>query len=48
VQLEAVAASLRQQGIELSAVETESEALALIAYLQSLGHAVRAAEGGVR
>jgi cbb3-type cytochrome c oxidase subunit II len=48
VQLEAVAASLRQQGIELSAVEAESEALALIAYLQSLGHAVRAAEGGVR
>jgi cytochrome c oxidase cbb3-type subunit I/II len=38
-----VAASLRKDGIELDAVAAKSEAIALIAYLQSLGHAVRAA-----
>jgi cbb3-type cytochrome c oxidase subunit II len=47
-QLDAVAAGLRKEGIELGDVEAKSEALALIAYLQSLGHAVRAAEGGAR
>ena len=47
-QLETVAESLRQQGIALGEVEAKSEALALIAYLQSLGHALRAAEGDVR
>jgi len=47
-QMGTVAAALRQQGIELDEVEAKSEALALIAYLQSLGHAVRAAEGGGR
>jgi len=44
-QLETVAASLRSGGITLSEVEAHSEALALIAYLQSLGRAVRAAGG---
>ena len=47
-QMETVSASLRAQGIELSDIEAKSEALALIAYLQSLGHAVRAAGGGAR
>jgi cbb3-type cytochrome c oxidase subunit II len=47
-QLDVVAAGLRKEGIALSDAEAESEALALIAYLQSLGHAVRAAGGGAR
>jgi len=47
-QMDAVAAGLRKEGIELGEVEAKSEALALIAYLQSLGHALRAAEGGAR
>lgn len=45
-QMEAVAASLRKDGIELDATQAESEAIALIAYLQSLGHALREAEAG--
>jgi cytochrome c oxidase cbb3-type subunit I/II len=36
-QAEAVAASLRGDGVELGAAQAKSEALALIAYLQSLG-----------
>ena len=36
-----IAASLRRDAIELDAVGERSEAIALIAYLQSLGHAVR-------
>jgi cytochrome c oxidase cbb3-type subunit I/II len=47
-QMGAVAGSLRKDGIELDEAQAESEAIALIAYLQSLGHAVRAAEGGAR
>jgi cytochrome c oxidase cbb3-type subunit I/II len=38
----AIAESLRRDGIEVDAVGARSEAIALIAYLQSLGHAVRA------
>ena len=38
---DAVAASLRKDGVELDEVAARSEALAVIAYLQSLGHAVR-------
>jgi cytochrome c oxidase cbb3-type subunit I/II len=45
-QLAAVAEGLRRENIVLSDVEARSEALALIAYLQSLGHAVRAAGAG--
>ena len=41
-----VAASLRRDGIELDAVQERSEAIAVIAYLQSLGHAVK--DGGAR
>ena len=44
--MEAVAASLRKDGIELDATQAESEAIALIAYLQSLGHALREAQAG--
>jgi cbb3-type cytochrome c oxidase subunit II len=47
-QMEAVAASLRKDGIALGEAEARSEAIALIAYLQSLGHALRAAGGGAR
>jgi cbb3-type cytochrome c oxidase subunit II len=47
-QLEALAAGLRKEGMTLSELEAKSEALALIAYLQSLGHALRAADGGAR
>jgi len=36
-----IAESLRRDGVDLDAVAAESEAIALIAYLQSLGHAVR-------
>ena len=46
-----VAESIRRDGIELDEVEAQSEAIALIAYLQSLGHAVRednVAMGGSR
>jgi cytochrome c oxidase cbb3-type subunit I/II len=39
-----VAESLRKDGIELSEEAARSEAIALIAYLQSLGRAVRAAQ----
>jgi cbb3-type cytochrome c oxidase subunit II len=45
-QMERVAASLRKDGVALGEVEARSEAIALIAYLQSLGHALRAAGGG--
>ena len=45
-QMEALAASLRRDGVTLGEVEAKSEAIALIAYLQSLGHALRAAGGG--
>lgn len=38
---EEIAASLRRDGIALDAIGARSEAIALIAYLQSLGHAVR-------
>ena len=45
-----IAASLRRDGIALDETEAESEMVALIAYLQSLGHALRegsmAAAGG--
>ena len=47
-QLDAVAAGLRKEGVELGEVAARSETLALIAYLQSLGHALRAADGGAR
>jgi cytochrome c oxidase cbb3-type subunit I/II len=36
-----VAGRLRSEGVELDAVQERSEAIALIAYLQSLGHAVK-------
>jgi cytochrome c oxidase cbb3-type subunit I/II len=36
-----IAESIRNDGIALSEVEAQSEAIAVIAYLQSLGHAVR-------
>ncbi|MGH0034976.1 MAG: cytochrome-c oxidase, cbb3-type subunit II [Myxococcota bacterium] len=42
----AIAASLRADGIELSERNARSEAIALIAYLQSLGRAIAKAEGG--
>jgi len=42
-EMAAIADSLRSDGIELGPVEARSEAIALIAYLQSLGHAVREA-----
>jgi cytochrome c oxidase cbb3-type subunit I/II len=42
-QAEQVAARLRAEGMELDAVEARSEAIALIAYLQSLGRALREA-----
>jgi cbb3-type cytochrome oxidase cytochrome c subunit len=42
-QMEQVAASLRRDGIALGEVQARSEGIALIAYLQSLGHAVREA-----
>jgi cbb3-type cytochrome c oxidase subunit II len=45
-QMEAVAAALRKDGVELGALGAKSEAIALIAYLQSLGHALRAAGTG--
>jgi cbb3-type cytochrome c oxidase subunit II len=47
-QMQALAASLRKDGVTLDEVEAKSEAIALIAYLQSLGHALRAAGGGSR
>jgi cbb3-type cytochrome c oxidase subunit II len=47
-QMQAVAASLRKDGVTLGEVEAKSEAIALIAYLQSLGHALRGAVGGAR
>jgi cbb3-type cytochrome c oxidase subunit II len=47
-QMEAVGASLRKDGVTLGEVEARSETIALIAYLQSLGHALRAAGGGAR
>jgi cytochrome c oxidase cbb3-type subunit I/II len=40
-QAEAIAASVRADGIELDEAAARSEAIALIAYLQSLGRAVR-------
>jgi cytochrome c oxidase cbb3-type subunit I/II len=43
---EAIAASLRSDGIELSDRNANSEAIALISYLQSLGRAIARAEGG--
>lgn len=45
-QMEAVAASLRADGIELGEVEARSEAIALIAYLQSLGRGAEARVAG--
>jgi cytochrome c oxidase cbb3-type subunit I/II len=42
-QMERIADSLRGDGIQLSDVQSRSEALAVIAYLQSLGRAVREA-----
>jgi cytochrome c oxidase cbb3-type subunit 2 len=42
-QMARVAESLRRDGVPLSEVQARSEALALIAYLQSLGRAVRQA-----
>lgn len=45
-QAEQVAASLRKDGVQLSDVEARSETVALIAYMQSLGRALR--EGGVK
>lgn len=39
-QAEAIAASLRKDGVELSEVNARSEAVAMIAYLQALGTAV--------
>jgi len=36
-----IAAQLRSEGVELDDVEAHSEAIAVIAYLQSLGHAVK-------
>ncbi|MEN8159080.1 MAG: cytochrome-c oxidase, cbb3-type subunit II [Myxococcota bacterium] len=47
-QMDGVVGSLRKDGIELDETQARSEAIALIAYLQSLGHALRAAEGGAR
>jgi cbb3-type cytochrome c oxidase subunit II len=48
-QLARIAEGLRRENVALSEVEARSEALALIAYVQSLGHAVRAAApGGAR
>jgi cytochrome c oxidase cbb3-type subunit 2 len=41
-QAEEIAASLRRDGIQLSEVGARSEAVALIAYLQSLGRGVEA------
>jgi cytochrome c oxidase cbb3-type subunit I/II len=38
-----IAESLRRDGVALDEIGARSEAIALIAYLQSLGHAVRAA-----
>ena len=38
-----IAASLTASGIELSEVQARSEAIAVIAYLQSLGRVMRAA-----
>jgi cytochrome c oxidase cbb3-type subunit I/II len=39
---EAIAASLRKDGIALSETQARSEAIAVIAYLQSLGRAIKA------
>ena len=39
-----VAAQLRSEGVELDEVQARSEAIAVIAYLQSRGHAVRPLE----
>jgi cbb3-type cytochrome c oxidase subunit II len=48
-QLARIAEGLRRENVALSEVEARSEALALVAYVQSLGHAVRAAgPGGAR
>jgi cytochrome c oxidase cbb3-type subunit I/II len=41
-QAQAVAASLRKDGIALDETQARSEAIALIAYLQSLGRAIKA------
>ena len=43
---QAVVSSLRADGVSLSEINARSEAIALIAYLQSLGRAVARAEGG--
>jgi cytochrome c oxidase cbb3-type subunit I/II len=48
MQMNGVVDSLRKDGIELDETQARSEAIALIAYLQSLGHALREAEGGAR
>jgi len=45
-QAAAIAASLRRDGLGLSDANAHSEAIALIAYLQSLGRAIALAEGG--
>jgi cytochrome c oxidase cbb3-type subunit I/II len=42
-----IAASLERDGIELSETQANSEAIALIAYLQSLGRAIQAAPASV-
>jgi cbb3-type cytochrome c oxidase subunit II len=48
-QLARIAEGLRRENVALSEMEARSEALALIAYVQSLGHAVRAVgPGGAR
>jgi cytochrome c oxidase cbb3-type subunit I/II len=41
-----IAAGLRAEGVALGDVEARSEAIALIAYLQSLGRALRNADAG--
>jgi len=46
-QAEGIQASLRRDGIELGEVEARSEGIALIAYLQSLGQALRNAENAL-
>jgi cytochrome c oxidase cbb3-type subunit I/II len=44
-QMAAIAARLRADGVELDPVEARSEAIALVAYLQSLGRGARANGG---
>jgi cytochrome c oxidase cbb3-type subunit I/II len=45
-QMAGIAASLRRDGVELGEVEARSEAVALIAYLQSLGRGAKLGSGG--